>query len=361
MPDPKFAKPWHGVPREDIHWNPTVIEDACIGCGTCVTGCSRLVYRYDFERKKPVVVDPLNCMVGCTTCANTCPANAIEFPPLSSVLAMEGRAEVRHAIEDDLLARRDILASPLTIPHPDRIITVRVAQIDPATTDVMRVTLAPVATEECFCEFVPGQYIEVWQPGASYLSRAYSIANAPHDDGRITLHLRRVEGGRFTDWAFADMKVGDTLQARGPLGDFTMRSVPGIPLLFIAGGTGLAPVLALLEQQVELFPERDMVLLWGMRSDADFYGLDTLQALASKAAGLSVVLATQIPQETTPTPDRLSFAQGNVVDVLGRENWLAQQRDIYAAGPSPMLRELIRFLDQQGVDKNAVHVDSFAV
>jgi NAD-dependent dihydropyrimidine dehydrogenase PreA subunit len=77
MPDPKFLKPWHGVPRERIHWNPAVIEEACIGCGTCVTGCNRLVYRFDFERKKAVVVDPLNCMVGCTTCANTCPTHAI--------------------------------------------------------------------------------------------------------------------------------------------------------------------------------------------------------------------------------------------------------------------------------------------
>lgn len=361
MPDPKFTKPWHGVPREDIHWNPTIIEDACIGCGTCVTGCSRLVYRYDFERKKPVVVDPLNCMVGCTTCANTCPARAIEFPPLSSVLALEGRVEVRHAIEDDLLARHDILASALTIPHPDRIISLRVEAIDRATDDVIRVTLAPVSAGECFCEFVPGQYIELWQPGSSWLSRAYSIANAPHGDGRITLHMRRVEGGRFTAWAFADMKVGDTLQARGPLGDFTMRSAPGVPLLFIAGGTGLAPVLALIEQQVGLFPERDMVLLWGMRSVEDFYALDILQSLALKATGLSVVLATDVPWDATPRLDRLVFTHGNVVEVIRRTDLLAQHREIYAAGPTPMLRELIRFLDQQGVAKDAVHVDSFAV
>ncbi|CDG56106.1 Oxidoreductase FAD-binding domain protein [Halomonas sp. A3H3] len=361
MPDPKFTKPWHGVPREEIHWNPTVIEDACIGCGTCVTGCSRLVYRYDFERKKPVVVDPLNCMVGCTTCANTCPANAIEFPPLGSVLALEGRAEVRHAIEDDLLARHDILASPLAIPHPDRIIELRVEAIDPATQDVIRLTLAPVTAGECFCEFVPGQYLEVWQPGSAYLSRAYSIANAPHDGGRISLHLRRVEGGRFTAWAFADMRVGDVLQARGPLGDFTMRSAPDAPLLLIAGGTGLAPILALLEQQVELFPDRDMVLLWGMGRVADFYALDTLQSLAEKAPGLTIVLASTEPEETPPALERLAVTRGNVVEVLNRKDWLAQQRDIYAAGPTPMLRELTRFLDRQGIDRRTVHVDSFAV
>jgi NAD-dependent dihydropyrimidine dehydrogenase PreA subunit len=88
VPNPQFTKAWHGVPREQIAWNPTVLEDAGIGCGTCVTGCSRLVYRFDFERKKPAAVDPLNCTVGCTTCANTCPARAIAFPPIGTVLAL---------------------------------------------------------------------------------------------------------------------------------------------------------------------------------------------------------------------------------------------------------------------------------
>ncbi|MGC1817888.1 MAG: hypothetical protein WA900_09560 [Casimicrobiaceae bacterium] len=57
MPNPQFTGPWHGVPREEIHWNPNVVADACIGCGTCVTGCSRMVYRFDFDRKKSVAVD----------------------------------------------------------------------------------------------------------------------------------------------------------------------------------------------------------------------------------------------------------------------------------------------------------------
>ncbi|MCA1776991.1 MAG: 4Fe-4S dicluster domain-containing protein [Loktanella sp.] len=259
MPDPKFSKPWHGIPREEIHWNPTVLDDVCIGCGTCVTGCSRLVYRFDFDRKKPVVVDPLNCMVGCTTCANTCPANAIVFPPIDSVLALQGRAEVRHAVEDDLLARREVLASAFTVPHPDRIVTLSIAEKDLMTADVLRVVLAPVEAGECFCEFVPGQYIELWQPGSNHLSRSYSIANASHGDGRIELHLRQVVGGRFTGWAFDEMRVGDKLRARGPLGAFTLRSAPDVPLLFVAGGTGFAPIHALVEQQARFQPARDMV------------------------------------------------------------------------------------------------------
>ena len=361
MPNPQFTKPWHGVPRESIHWNPTIIEEACIGCGTCVTGCSRLVYRFDFERKKPVVVDPLNCMVGCTTCANTCPAHAIAFPPIESVLAMEGLVQVRHAVEDDLLSRHDILASSVAVPHPDRIVALDISEITNPTADVMRVTLTPSTPGECFCEFSAGQYIELWQPDSPMLSRSYSIANSPHGDGSITLHIRRVEGGRFTAWAFSEMKVGDRLQARGPLGSFTMRSAPDVPLLFIAGGTGLAPVLALLEQQVSFAPERDMVLLWGMRNVTDFYALDTLQALASRAPNLRVFLAADNLQGSNHEKESIHFVKGSVLDALYLDAALPGQRDVYVAGPPVMLREVGRALETRGVGKDRLHMDSFGV
>jgi len=113
MPDPKFAKPWHGIPREQIDWHPTVNEEACIGCGTCVTGCGRLVYRFDYERKKPMIIDPLNCMVGCTTCANTCPTHAIRFPPLSMVMDMEQQPSVRHAVE--VLGRKGLAREQILV------------------------------------------------------------------------------------------------------------------------------------------------------------------------------------------------------------------------------------------------------
>jgi len=361
MPNPQFTKPWHGVPRESIHWNPSVLEEACIGCGTCVTGCSRLVYRFDFERKKPVVVDPLNCMVGCTTCANTCPAHALVFPPIESVLALEGLAQVRHAVEDDLQSRHDILASGVPVPHPDRIITLAVRSIDKPGGDVLRVVLAPVKVGECFCEFAPGQYIELWQPESSPLSRSYSIANAPHGDGSITLHIRRVDGGRFTQWAFDAMKVGDTLKARGPLGSFTMRSPADVPLLFIAGGTGLAPVLALLEQQVNFAPDRDIVLLWGMRQATDFYAIDVLQQLVARAPGLRIFLAAENLQRPAVDLNAIHFVEGSVLDAMAQDVSLPGQRDIYAAGPPVMLREVAHALDSAGVAKTRVHMDSFGV
>lgn len=359
MPDPKFSKPWHGIPREEIHWNPAIVEEACIGCGTCVTGCSRLVYRFDFDRKKPVVVDPLNCMVGCTTCANTCPANAIVFPPIETVLALEGRVDVRHAIENDLLARRDILASPFTVPHPDRIISLAVTEKTRMTPDVLRIVLAPVETGACFCEFVPGQYIELWQPDSDHMSRSYSIANAPHGDGRIELHIRRVAGGRFTEWVFDEMQVGDRLKARGPLGAFTFRSLPEVPLLFVAGGTGFAPIHALLEQQIRFQPARDMVLVWGMHSATQFYDLDGLAALALAAPGLKIVLAAE-DGARADLPRSVTLVEGSVLDALASAP-LVTGRDIYVAGPPTLLRALSADLTRRGVDQRRIHIDSFGV
>jgi len=76
--DPKFAK-FHGIDREKFQWNPVIDEGKCIGCGMCVTSCSRGVYKYDYENKKSKVVNPTNYMVACQTCANLCPMGAIAF------------------------------------------------------------------------------------------------------------------------------------------------------------------------------------------------------------------------------------------------------------------------------------------
>ncbi|MEM7815169.1 MAG: 4Fe-4S binding protein [Candidatus Aenigmatarchaeota archaeon] len=76
---------WHGIPREKIDWHPTIDESKCIGCGMCAAGCGRNVYDFDFDKNKPVVARPLNCLVGCTTCQVTCLQDAISFPDKHSI------------------------------------------------------------------------------------------------------------------------------------------------------------------------------------------------------------------------------------------------------------------------------------
>jgi CDP-4-dehydro-6-deoxyglucose reductase len=80
MSENKTPNLWHGIPRGQIQWFPTIVTERCIGDGLCVTSCGKNVYAFDYEANKPVVVAPLACMVGCTTCATNCTQDAIEFP-----------------------------------------------------------------------------------------------------------------------------------------------------------------------------------------------------------------------------------------------------------------------------------------
>ena len=103
------VKPWHGIARDTITWYPAVDEKKCIGCGMCVTGCGRKVYGFDYERKKPVVLRPANCMVACVTCANTCLQDAISFPSVGSVRELIKKEKLLARAKEELNARRDEL------------------------------------------------------------------------------------------------------------------------------------------------------------------------------------------------------------------------------------------------------------
>jgi CDP-4-dehydro-6-deoxyglucose reductase len=361
MPDPKFTKPWHGVPRDEITWFPTVVEDACIGCGTCVTGCSRLVYRYDYERRKAVVADPLNCMVGCTTCANTCPTNAIHFPPLSSVFALEGRPEVRHAIEDDLVARRDTLAPQDAVPGHEKVVNLRVAKKTRAGPNTLILTLAPVTPSDTLCQFMPGQYLEILPPEAGWLARAYSIGNAPRDDGSVELQIRHVAGGRLSDWLFDSLGEGDLVRARGPQGHFTLRSAPGTPLVFVAGGTGFAPIKAMIEQQLAMGPTAEIRLIWGAGTREDLYELDILGAWAERGAKVHCTVAV----DHGPLPEGLApgvlAVPGSLAQAIASSGAALAGFDGYVAGPPAMMASVMEALAQAGIDRERVRVDSFGL
>jgi CDP-4-dehydro-6-deoxyglucose reductase len=357
----KFSKPWHGIPRSEIPWFPTVDPDVCIGCGTCVISCSRSVYRLDFDRKKAVVADPMHCMVGCRTCASTCPANAISFPPGQVVLDLELRPEVRHAIEDELLARREQIALVDVLPHPDRMIQLDIREIREVGAATRLFLLAPHCAEDCLCEFTPGQYVEIWVPGTDWMSRAYSIANAPSADGSVELQLKRVEGGRLSSWAFEQAKVGDVVTARGPLGAFTTRSAPDRPLVFVARGTGFAPMKALIEQQLRMFPQREMRLFWGATSSDDFYDLDAIASWLHTDPQFHVTLAAREYAQGFAAPEGTAILTGRVSDAVAASGLDLAGYDGYVAGPRVTVADSITALEARGMASDHIFADSYGV
>ena len=99
MTETKEKAAWHGIPRADIPWFPTVDQETCIGCQLCYVTCGRNVY--EMHEAHAIAIDPMNCAVGCSTCANICPTNAIAFPPLDAVWKLERERQIFRTVKKE--------------------------------------------------------------------------------------------------------------------------------------------------------------------------------------------------------------------------------------------------------------------
>jgi CDP-4-dehydro-6-deoxyglucose reductase len=143
----------------------------------------------------------------------------------------------------------------------------RVAKIDRVNDDVIVLSLQLPANERL--QYRAGQFIEfILKDGHR---RSYSMANAPHLDEHLTLHIRHLPGGIFTDQVFNTMKERDILRFEGPLGTFFLREDSDKPIVMLASGTGFAPIKAMVEQAQHNKLTRPITLYWGGRRPADLY------------------------------------------------------------------------------------------
>jgi CDP-4-dehydro-6-deoxyglucose reductase len=143
----------------------------------------------------------------------------------------------------------------------------RVMSIEKPAPDVAVLKLKLPANEKL--QFLAGQYIEMLLKDGK--RRAYSMANPPHDAEHIELHVRRMPGGAFTEPVFTKLKEKDILRFEGPMGTFFLREDSDKPMIFVASGTGFAPIKAIIEHAFHAGIERQMVLYWGGRRPADIY------------------------------------------------------------------------------------------
>lgn len=142
----------------------------------------------------------------------------------------------------------------------------RVHQIDHLAQDVVRLLLKLPDSQRL--QFHAGQYLDFILADGRH--RAFSIANAPHDDAFIELHIRHVDGGEFTDWVFNQMQNRTILRIQAPLGTFVLDEDSTRPMLFIGGGTGFAPLKGQIEHAIHTGIERPMRLYWGGACTARF-------------------------------------------------------------------------------------------
>lgn len=161
----------------------------------------------------------------------------------------------------------------------------RVHKMEQLAHDVMALHLKLPANERL--QFLAGQYIDILLKDGG--RRSFSLANSPHDDEFLQLHVRNVAGGAFTDHVFTKMKERDILRFEGPLGTFFLREDSDKPIIFMAGGTGFAPIKSMLEHAFFVGIQREMVLYWGARSRRDLYMPDLPEAWEKEYANFRFV------------------------------------------------------------------------
>jgi CDP-4-dehydro-6-deoxyglucose reductase len=143
----------------------------------------------------------------------------------------------------------------------------RVQKLERLADDVIVLHLKLPANERL--QFLAGQYIEFLLKDGS--RRSFSMGNPPHADELIELHVRHVAGGQFTDHVFGRMKERDILRFEGPLGTFFLREDSAKPVVFVASGTGFAPIKSVIEHALHKGITRPMTLYWGGRRPRDLY------------------------------------------------------------------------------------------
>lgn len=299
---------------------------------------------------------PYGCRVGsCGSCMAILRAGRIHYDGPDPVGLDAEDAAANRVLICQALAQSDLVLEARELAHAGDIsiknLPARVQDFEPLTHDIMRVRLQLPASERL--QFLAGQYIEILLKDGR--RRGFSIANAPHDDDFIELHIRLVPGGEFTRYVFEELKPKTLLRIEGPLGSYYLREESARPALLIGGGTGFAPIKGMLEHAFHSGSTRPLHLFWGVRTRQDLYMQDRI---AGWLAARPNFRYTPVLSEPTAA-DAWDGETGTVVEAVQRAYPDLAAFDIYMSGPPPMCdaaRE--RFL-ALGVPIGQMYSDAF--
>lgn len=251
---------------------------------------------------------------------------------------------VRAAATDLVLDAEDL--GGMNLPQ-SKTMPCRIGSIEKLAPDVIRVLLRlPPAGDFAF---LPGQYIDVIGPGG--MRRSYSLANASCADKQLELHIRAVEGGGMSQYWFGQAKVNDLLRLRGPLGTFFLRDVAGLDLVFLATGTGIAPIKGMLEsmgQWPAAQQPRSTIVVWGGRTPHDLY----FDVAGISDGFLFVPVLSRADAQWTGARGHVQQALLKILPDLSRAA-------AYACGSDVMINDAQTILAKAGLPSYRFYADAF--
>lgn len=236
--------------------------------------------------------------------------------------------------------------------YPIKKMPSRVTTIEKVAPDVVVLTLQLPASERL--HYRAGQYIEFLLRDGK--RRSYSMASAPEDGGPVTLHIRHLPGGLFTDQVFTTMKERDILRFEGPLGTFFLRDDSDKPVVLLASGTGFAPLKAIVEHMIREKSTRPIALYWGGRRPQDLY----MDALCRQWAA-DLPQFTYVPVVSNALPeDQWQGRTGFVHQAILADLPDLSQHQVYACGAPVMVDSAKRdFVAQCGLPEEEFYADAF--
>jgi CDP-4-dehydro-6-deoxyglucose reductase len=251
---------------------------------------------------------------------------------------------VRSASSDLRLEVDDLTRYPLA---PVQTLPCKISDLKRLAPNVMRVNLRLPPNSRF--EYLSGQFIELTGPAG--IRRSYSLAKTHAADKILELHVRAVEGGAFSRYWFTQARSNDLLRLRGPLGTFFLRETTALDLIFLATGTGLAPIKAMLESLSELpaaQQPRSVSVWWGARTLQDLYW--DWRDLPREYRFVPVL--------SKPHPE-WSGQVGHVQDVLLAGQPVLKNAVVYACGSPAMVSSACSALLKAGLDPQSYHADAF--
>lgn len=232
-----------------------------------------------------------------------------------------------------------------------RTLPARVQRMERLAHDVMLLALQLPRTEHL--HYLAGQYLDVLLPGGR--SRAFSIANAPREGMPLELHVRHYPGGLFSGQVFGGMKEKALLRLRGPLGSFFLREDSDRPIIMVAGGTGFAPIKAMVEEALARGIDRPIRLYRGARAKRDLYLPELPWCWAAARPGLEYIPVLSEARAEDAWEGRRGWVHDAVCEDLPGLGGF----DVYMSGPPPMCEAARGAFLARGLPPEQLHYDAF--
>jgi len=222
------------------------------------------------------------------------------------------------------------------------------------THDILEVTVEVGAN---FPKYLAGQYAEIIVPGIIDKPRSYSFAKSPgkEKDNQISFFIRHVPEGEFTTWLHSESREGQKVSVTGPYGSFWLRESPK-QILCIAGGSGMAPINALLEQMVSEGMPQQVTYLFGARTQKDLYCLKEMEQI-TKASNGNFTFIPVLSQE--PEDSDWKGLRGYAIDHIDFAEDFANNTHAYLCGPPAMIDSAIAMFNEKGLSNDHIFYDKF--